>query len=171
MFHYMKGTHQCILCDLEWAQFLRCSCTDRHPERWYSCQDHRRQGLFGIPERLQVYRKSESIKPSNSFLYSLNSMPLVKEVKQCGMVADWLERSACYAESTDSSLGRDSYCVGTLSKFFAHNCSALQLHLCRQKCTSELGMHKETGRYQRSVVLYCIVIQTKTVSYHTKYKQ
>ena len=42
-----------------------------------------------------------------------------------GMVADWLEQSACNAESTDSSLVRDSYRVGTLSKFFAHNCSAI----------------------------------------------
>jgi len=36
-------------------------------------------------------------------------------------------RSVCNMESTGSSLV--SYCVGTLSKFFAHNCSAIPLHL------------------------------------------
>ena len=47
-----------------------------------------------------------------------------------GMVADLLERLACNAESTGSSLVRDSYCVGTLSKFFAYNnCSAILLQL------------------------------------------
>ena len=46
-----------------------------------------------------------------------------------GTVADWLERSVCNEESTGSSLVRDSYHVGTLSKFFAHNCSAVLLHL------------------------------------------
>jgi len=33
-------------------------------------------------------------------------------------------------ESLGSSLVRDSDCVGTLSKSFAHNCSAITLHLC-----------------------------------------
>src|SRR6218665_2214486 len=38
-------------------------------------------------------------------------------------VAYWLERSACKVGSrpTGSSLDRDRYCVGTLSKFFAQN--------------------------------------------------
>ena len=48
-------------------------------------------------------------------------------------VADWLESSACDAESAGSSIVRDNYCVGTLSKFFAHNyCSAILLHLRRR---------------------------------------
>jgi len=47
-----------------------------------------------------------------------------------GTVAYWLERLACNVEG--SSLVRDSYCVGTLSKFFAHNCSALQLLVCHR---------------------------------------
>ena len=46
------------------------------------------------------------------------------------MVADWLERSACNAESTRSSLVRDNYCVDTLSKLFAHDYSAIILLLC-----------------------------------------
>ena len=49
----------------------------------------------------------------------------------CGTVADWLEHSAYNVDSTSSSLVRDSYCVGTLSKFFAHNCSAILMHLSR----------------------------------------
>ena len=44
-----------------------------------------------------------------------------------------LERLAGNVESTGSSLVQDSYHVGTLSKFFAHNCSAIPLHLqCRE---------------------------------------
>ena len=46
-------------------------------------------------------------------------------MKICGTVADWLERFACNAESMGSSLVLDSYCVGTLSKSFAHYCSAI----------------------------------------------
>ena len=53
-----------------------------------------------------------------------------------------------------------SHHVETLSKFLAHK----SLHyncICTDeawKFTSELGMHKEEGRYQRSVVLYGIII-------------
>ena len=50
----------------------------------------------------------------------------------CDKVADWLERSASNAEKTGSSLVRDSYCEGTLSRFFSHNCSAILLHLRRR---------------------------------------
>jgi len=58
------------------------------------------------------------------------SFPIEKAL--CGTVADWLERSTCNAEYSVSSLVRDSYCVGTLSKFFEHNCTAILLHLCRR---------------------------------------
>ena len=44
-----------------------------------------------------------------------------------GMVAYRLERSACNTESTSSSVVvRDRY-VGILSKFLAHDCSAIDL--------------------------------------------
>jgi len=46
------------------------------------------------------------------------------DVEFCDTVAYWLERSACNVESKGLTLVRDSYCVGTLTKFFAHNCSA-----------------------------------------------
>ena|SRR6218665_376233 len=78
------------------------------------------------------------------------------------MVADLLERSACNAESTGSSLVRNNYCVhcppkvyacdcvGTVTKFFAYN--SLQYYCIYAteafKCTSEL-------KYQSLV--YCIV--------------
>ena len=45
-------------------------------------------------------------------------------------VTDCLEQSACNVASTGSSLVRDSYFVGTLSKWSAHNCSAIPLNLC-----------------------------------------
>ena len=57
--------------------------------------------------------------------------------------------------------------VGTLSKFLAHN--ALHYNrICATeacKCTSELGMHKEEGRYQRSVVMYCIDLKFSLIFY------
>ena len=73
----------------------------------------------------------------------------------CGMVADWLERSPCNAESTGSSLVRDSY----LSKFFADNSShttTLQYYYTNEacKCTSELKCKKGDIKAQ----LYCIII-------------
>src|SRR6218665_3179361 len=48
-------------------------------------------------------------------------------VCMCGAVADWLERSACNAESKGSSLVRDSYCVyDDLEQVpLAQNCSAI----------------------------------------------
>jgi len=48
----------------------------------------------------------------------------------CGMVVDWLKQSACNAESMGLSLVGDSYCLWTLSKFFAHNCSSLPRDAC-----------------------------------------
>ena len=52
----------------------------------------------------------------------------------CGAVAALLERLACNVDNVGSFLVRDSYCVGTLSKFFTHNCSAIPLH---QHCQGE----------------------------------
>ena len=61
---------------------------------------------------------------------------------------------------TGSSLVRDSYCVRTLSKFFAHNSSAIGLlywicaaeaRTCTCKCTSELCVRRAISR------LSCIV--------------
>jgi len=49
-----------------------------------------------------------------------------------GTEADWLECSTCNAKSAGSSLVQESYHVGTLNKFFAHNCSAILLHLHRR---------------------------------------
>jgi len=45
-----------------------------------------------------------------------------------------------------------------LSKFLTHNALHYNCICASQawKCTSELGMHKEEGQYQRSIVLYCI---------------
>src|SRR6218665_3993744 len=56
---------------------------------------------------------------------------MVSAVTMCGMMAYWLVRLVCNVDSTGSSLVRDSYCVGTLRKYFAHNCSAILLHLRR----------------------------------------
>src|SRR6218665_1304918 len=63
------------------------------------------------------------------------------------MVADWLERSACNTESMDSTLVRDSYCVGTLSKTHTHNCSVVLLQSAPSihMSTSELCVQKEEG--------------------------
>ena len=44
-------------------------------------------------------------------------------------VGQWIERLVGSAESTGSSLFRDSYCLGTLCKSFALNCSAMPLLL------------------------------------------
>ena len=70
-------------------------------------------------------------------------------------VADWLERLACNVESTGSSLVRNSYCVGTLSKFFTYNCS-IHIYYCicgaeACKCTSELYV-------RRAISLCCIIL-------------
>src|SRR6218665_3932729 len=50
----------------------------------------------------------------------------------CDMVAYRLGRSTFNKESTGSSLDCDSYCVGTLSKFFAPTCSTIPLLLRRR---------------------------------------
>jgi len=69
------------------------------------------------------------IKPSNVF--KIIAMLVNKlRLRTFGMVADLLDRTACNAEGTGSSV-RDSYHAGTLSKFFSHNCSAIPFHLCR----------------------------------------
>jgi len=47
-----------------------------------------------------------------------------------GAVAYWWYRSACNAESTGSNLVLCSYCVGTLSKSFALECSRLSMSWC-----------------------------------------
>ena len=46
-----------------------------------------------------------------------------------GTVAYWLECSACNVESTGSNLVQESYSVRTLSKLFAHNCSAVSANV------------------------------------------
>jgi len=60
-------------------------------------------------------------------------------------------------ESAGSSLVRDSYCVGTLSKSFAHNCSAVLLHL-RYPCASAILNFERRVISKSSIAaaLYCI---------------
>ena len=52
-------------------------------------------------------------------------------LQSCGTVTYRLGRLACNVESTVLSLVQDSYCVRTLSKFFAHNCFVIPLNLRR----------------------------------------
>ena len=74
-------------------------------------------------------------------------------------VADWLERSACNAYSTDSSLVQDSYWVGTMSKFFTYN--ALQYHrcICATKAIKCFVFLRKKGNIK--VALCCIVTLTQ----------
>ena len=72
-----------------------------------------------------------------------------------GAVANWLKRSPCSAESTGSSLVRDSYCVGTLSQVFAHNCSAILLHLRRRGV--QVHFWTSCKRVDIRAQSYCIV--------------
>src|SRR6218665_1280067 len=71
----------------------------------------------------------------------------------CRRVTTYLERSTC----TGSSLVRDNHCVGTLSTF-VH-----RIHLfCNINAPASSSRVRalvnflQGGRYQRSVVLYCI---------------
>ena len=50
------------------------------------------------------------------------------------MVDVWIEWSACNTEYTGSTLVRDSYCVGTLSKSLTHNCSAVLQQAVPLRC-------------------------------------
>ena len=64
-------------------------------------------------------------------------------------------------ESTGSSLVRDSYCVGTLSKFFAHNALKCQ-GICSTeacKCTSELPVKRVISKLSCIVLYYCIDVR------------
>lgn len=73
-------------------------------------------------------------------------------------VARRLEYSGCDVHSTGSILVRSSYCVGTLRKFFAHNCSATPMHLHRRGVWVRFwAWRKNIYLYQRIVVLYCIL--------------
>ena len=67
----------------------------------------------------------------------------------CCMVDDWLERLACNAESTGSSLVRFSYCVGslgTLSKFFfVHYCCAVYCICAAEACKYVLFLYKDVA--------------------------
>ena len=67
-------------------------------------------------------------------------------------VADWLERLTCNVASTDSSFVWDSYRVGTLSKFFTPNYSAIPLHFVLPKHVRELLNFLWERWYQCSVV-------------------
>ena len=78
--------------------------------------------------------------------------------KQVNFYSDYVGRGGSLVDSLPfvrkvaGSKIRASRHVGTLSKFLEHN--ALHYNcICAWKCTSVLGMHKEEGRYQRSVVL------------------
>jgi len=55
-----------------------------------------------------------------------------------------LERSACNVESTGSSLVRDIYCAGTLSKFFAPKSATLQYYcICAARASALLSLGKK----------------------------
>src|SRR6218665_1138176 len=65
-----------------------------------------------------------------------------------------------------SSLVRDSYSVGTLSKFFTHNCSAILTASVLPRSVSALLNFLLPLQYQSSVVLYNEIMLFFTASFN-----
>jgi len=116
------------------------------------CTLQQRIGTFDAQNMCSYWKRQETEVDRNKCLWCGQSLDVRVVASEYGsqMVI------VCNVESTGLSLVWDSYCVGTLSKFFALNCSAISLFICTAcKCTSQHTVKWVNINKDR---LYCIVL-------------